>query len=73
MVRGQWFGSSVDSLACITSMCSVQRFPGGHSLCLASGSFFYPIPPPQGIANFIDEWHGVTVTSASQILESILA
>ena len=57
MVRGQWFGSSVDSLACITSMCSVQHFPGGHSLCLASGSFFYPIPPPpQGFANFIDEW-----------------
>ena len=57
MVSGQWFGSSVDSLACITSMRSVQRFPGGHSLCLALGSFFYPHPsPPPGFANFIDEW-----------------
>ena len=71
MVRGQWFGSSVDSLACITSMCSVQHFPGGHSLCLASGSFFYPIPPPhKGLQILL--MSGVTVTSASQILESIL-
>ena len=41
MVSGQSFGSSAVSLACITSMCSVQRFPGGHSLRLAFGSFFY--------------------------------
>ena len=34
------------SLACITSMCSVQCFPGGHSLRLAFGSFFYPHPSP---------------------------
>ena len=32
MVSGQSFDSSAVSLACITSMCSVQRFPGGHSL-----------------------------------------
>ena len=38
MVSSQSFGSSVVSLACITSMCSVQRFPGGHSLRLALGS-----------------------------------
>ena len=44
MVSGQSFGSSVVSLACITSTCSVQRFPGGHSLRLAFGSFFYPPP-----------------------------
>ena len=41
MVSGQSFGSSVVSLACISSMCSVQCFPGGHSLCFAFGSFFY--------------------------------
>ena len=41
MVSGQSFGSCAVSLACITSMCSVQRFPGGHSLRLAFGSFFY--------------------------------
>ena len=28
----------------ITSMYLVQRFPGGHSLCLAFGTFFYPHP-----------------------------
>ena len=28
----------------ITSMYLVQCFPGGHSLCLAFGSFFYPHP-----------------------------
>ena len=44
MVSGQSFGSSTVSLACITSLYSVQRFPGGHSLCLAFGSFFYPHP-----------------------------
>ena len=37
MVSGQSFGSSVVSLACITSMCSVQCFRGGHSLCSAFG------------------------------------
>ena len=41
MVSGQPFGSSAVSHACITSMCSVQRFPGSHSLRLAFGSFFY--------------------------------
>ena len=45
MVSGQSFGSSAVSLACITSMCSVQHFPVGHSLCLAFGSFLYPHPP----------------------------
>ena len=45
MVSGQSFGSSVISLARITSMCSVQHFPGGHSLHLAFGSFLYPHPP----------------------------
>ena len=43
MVRGQSFGSSVVSPACITSMCSVQCFLGGHSLRLSFGSFFYPL------------------------------
>ena len=37
MVSGQSFGSST----CNSSMCLVQCFPGGHSLCLAFGSFFY--------------------------------
>ena len=41
MVSGQLFGSSAVSLACISSMCSVQCFPGGHCLRLAFGSFFY--------------------------------
>ena len=41
VVSGQSFGSSVVSLPCITSMCSVQCFPGGHSLRSAFGSFFY--------------------------------
>ena len=45
MVSGQWFGSSTVSLACIISMCSVQRFPGSHSLRLAFGSFCTPILP----------------------------
>ena len=45
----QWFGSSAVGLAFITSMCSVQRFPGGHSLCLAFGSFFYPHPPTPSV------------------------
>ena len=30
--RGQSFGSIAVSCACITSMCSVQRFPEGYSL-----------------------------------------
>ena len=42
MVSSLSFGSSAISLACITSMCSVQCFLGGHSLLLAFGSFFYP-------------------------------
>ena len=46
MVSGHSFGSSTVSLACITSMCSVQCFRGGHSLRLAFGSFFYPHPFP---------------------------
>ena len=47
MVSGQSFGSSTVGLACVTSMCSVQRFfPGGHSLCLAFGSFLCPHPSP---------------------------
>ena len=41
VVSGQSFGSSVVSLACIASMCSL---PGGHSLRLAFGSFFYSHP-----------------------------
>ena len=45
--RGQSFGSSAVSLACITSMCSVKCFRGGHSLRLAFGSFFLlPSVPP---------------------------
>ena len=44
MVSGRSFGSSAVSLACITSMCSVQCFRGSHSLRLAFGSFFYPHP-----------------------------
>ena len=47
MVSGQSFGSSAVSLTCITSMCSVQHFPGGHSLRLAFGLFFYPYPSPR--------------------------
>ena len=41
VVSGQSFGSSTVNLARISSMCSVQCFPGGHSLRLAFGSFFY--------------------------------
>ena len=44
VVSGQSFCSRAVSLSCITSMCSVQRFPGGHSLGLAFWSFFYPHP-----------------------------
>jgi len=46
MVSEKSFGSSAVSLACIASMCSVQRFPGGHSLHLAFGSFFYHLILP---------------------------
>ena len=46
-VVSSWsFGWSEVNLACITFMCSVQRFPGGHSLHLAFGSSFYPHPFP---------------------------
>ena len=38
---GQSFGSSAISLVCISSMCSVQCFPGGYCLRLAFLSFFY--------------------------------
>ena len=41
VVSEQSFGSSAVSLACIASICSVQHFPGSHSLHLAFGSFFY--------------------------------
>ena len=41
MVSEESVGSSVVGLACSSSICSVQRFPGGHSLHLAFGSFFY--------------------------------
>ena len=46
--RGQWsvVWLKRGQLACITSMCSVQCFRGGHSLRLAFGSFFYPHPSP---------------------------
>ena len=46
VVSGQSFSSSAVSLACMTSMCSLQRFPGGHSLRLAFGSFSSPHPSP---------------------------
>ena len=46
VVSGQSFSSSAVSLACMTSLCSLQRFPGGHSLRLAFGSFFSPHPSP---------------------------
>ena len=46
-VVSSWsFGWSAVNLACVTSMCSVQCFPGGHSLHLAFGSYFYPHPFP---------------------------
>ena len=41
VVSGRSFGSSVVSLACITSMCSVQCFRGGHSLRLAFWPEYY--------------------------------
>ena len=36
-VSSQCGGASAVSLACISSMYYVQRFHGGHSLCLAFG------------------------------------
>ena len=44
VVSSHWFSSSVVSLACITSVRSIHCFPGGHSLHLAFGSFFYNHP-----------------------------
>ena len=46
-VSGQCGGSSAVSLACIISMCLVQRFPAASLFVLAFGSFFlffYPHP-----------------------------
>ena len=46
-VSGQCGGSSAVSLACIISMCFVQRFPAASLFVLAFGSFFsffYPHP-----------------------------
>ena len=62
--HGQPFGSSVVSLACITSMCSVQCFPGGHSLCSALGSFFYPHPSPPFILPLLNQCDGCLVPLA---------
>ena len=64
MVSGQSFGSSVVSLACITSMCSVQCFPGGHSLRSALGSFFYPHPSPPFILPLLNQCDGYLVPLA---------
>ena len=55
MVSGLSFGSSAVSLACISSMCSVQCFPGSHSLRLAFGSFFYPHPSPPFILSLLNQ------------------
>ena len=70
MVSGRSFGSGAVSLACITSMCSVQCFCGGNSLHLAFGSFFYPIPPPPLILPLLISvtgawflWHGGSVVN----------
>ena len=57
-------GSSVGSLACITSMCSVQCFPGGHSLRSALGSFFYPHPSPPFILPLLNQCDGCLVPLA---------
>ena len=48
---------------CLTSMCSVQRFPGGHSLHLAFWSFFYPhtIPPPAYILPLINQCYSCLI------------
>ena len=55
MVSSRAFGSSAVSLACITSMCSVECFPGGHSLRLAFGSSFYPPSLPHFIVPLINQ------------------
>ena len=64
MVSGQSFGSSLVSLACITSMCSVQCFPGSHSLRSAFGSFFYPHPSPPFILPLLNQCDGCLVPLA---------
>ena len=64
MVIGQSFGSSAVSLACITSMCSVQCFRGGHSLRLAFGSFFYPHPSHRLILPLLNQCDGCLVPLA---------
>ena len=66
MVSGRSFGSSAVSLACITSMCSVQCFRGGNSLRLAFGSFFYPhpSPPPPLILTLLNQCDGCLVPLA---------
>ena len=62
----------------ITSMYLVQRFPGGHSLCLAFGSFFYPHPPPPPFifpvelgtdlsVRQVPSWHGGSWRSLGRI------
>ena len=61
MVSGRSFGSSAVSLACITSMCSVQCFRGGHSLRLAFGSLFYPHPSHPLILPLLNQCDGCLV------------
>ena len=46
LVNRQCGGSSVVSLACISSMCLVQCFLVVTLFFLAFGIFFYPINPP---------------------------
>ena len=55
MVSSHSFHSSMVSLDGIPSMCSVQHFPGGRSLYLAFGSFFYPHPSPPFILALISQ------------------
>jgi len=61
VVSGRSFSSSAVSLACITSMCSVQCFRGGHSLHLAFGSFFYPHPSPPLNSSTVNQCDGCLV------------
>ena len=68
MVSGQLFSSSAVSLACITSMCSVQCFCGSHSLRLASGSFFYPHPSPPLILPLLNQCDGCLVPFAGGLM-----
>ena len=68
MVSGQSFGSSTVSLACITSMCSVQCFRGSHSLRLAFGSFFYPHPSPPLILPLLNQCDGYLVPLAGGLV-----